>query len=64
MSARVFPAACRTGPWARALTEARQADNMKDSPDGRCLPLSTLWLHSHPDLLEFICLENQKFQPR
>ena len=34
-------------PWARDLTNARQADNMKDSPDGRCLPLSNLWLHSH-----------------
>jgi len=34
-------------PWARALTAARQADNMKDSPDGRCLPLSPTWLHSH-----------------
>ena len=34
-------------PWARALAEARQADNLKDSPDARCLPLSVLWLHSH-----------------
>jgi hypothetical protein len=34
-------------PWARALTNARQAENLKDSPDGKCLPLSILWLHSH-----------------
>ena len=33
--------------WARELTHARQADNLKDSPDGKCLPLSNLWLHSH-----------------
>jgi hypothetical protein len=33
--------------WARDLTNARQADNMRDSPDGKCLPLSILWLHSH-----------------
>ena len=34
-------------PWARELTNARQADNLKDSPDGQCLPLSILWLESH-----------------
>ena len=34
-------------PWARDLTNARQADNLKDSPDGQCLPLSILWLQSH-----------------
>jgi hypothetical protein len=33
--------------WASDLTNARQADNLKDSPDGKCLPLSILWLHSH-----------------
>jgi hypothetical protein len=34
-------------PWARELTGARQANNQRDSPDGKCLPLSNLWLHSH-----------------
>lgn len=34
-------------PWARELTTVRRADNMKDSPDGQCLPLSILWLQSH-----------------
>jgi hypothetical protein len=34
-------------PWARDLTNARQADNLKDSPDGQCLPLSITWLASH-----------------
>jgi hypothetical protein len=34
-------------PWAKDLTNARRADHMKDSPDGKCLPLSSLWLHSH-----------------
>ena len=33
--------------WARDLTNARRADNMKDSPDGKCLPLSSVWLYSH-----------------
>jgi hypothetical protein len=34
-------------PWARALSNARQADNSKDSPDAKCLPSGILWLHSH-----------------
>ena len=35
-------------PWALDLRNARQADNGKDNPDGLCLPLSILQLHSHP----------------
>ena len=35
-------------PWALDLRNARQADNSKDNPDGLCLPLSILQLHSHP----------------
>lgn len=35
-------------PWARELRNARQAENAKDNPDGKCLPLSILQLHSHP----------------
>jgi hypothetical protein len=35
-------------PWARELWAARQADNFKDNPDGKCLPLSILQMHSHP----------------
>jgi hypothetical protein len=33
--------------WGRDLVNARLADNSKDSPDARCLPLGILWLHSH-----------------
>src|SRR5262245_28125079 len=35
-------------PWALDLKNAREADNGKDNPDGLCLPLSILQLHSHP----------------
>src|SRR5262245_28360593 len=35
-------------PEARAIYDARQVDNRKDSPDGRCLPISILQKHSHP----------------
>ena len=34
-------------PWARELVNARRADNTKDSPDTKCLPVGILWLHSH-----------------
>ena len=35
-------------PWALDLRNARQAENSKDNPDGLCLPLSILQMHSHP----------------
>jgi hypothetical protein len=35
-------------PWALDLRKARQAADGKDNPDGLCLPLSILQLHSHP----------------
>jgi len=35
-------------PWARDLRSEREADNGKDNPDGRCLPLSILQKHTHP----------------
>ena len=35
-------------PWALDLRNGRQADNGKDNPDGLCLPLSILQMHSHP----------------
>jgi len=34
-------------PWGRDLLNSRLADNSKDSPDAKCLPLGILWLHSH-----------------
>ena len=35
-------------PWALDLRNARQKDDGRDNPDGLCLPLSILQLHSHP----------------
>ena len=35
-------------PWARDLIAARQANFGKDNPDGRCLPLGMIHMHSHP----------------
>src|SRR5258708_2939334 len=35
-------------PWALELRKAREADNGKDNPDGRCLPLGVVRMHSHP----------------
>lgn len=34
-------------PWARELVNARLANNQKDSPDGKCLPLGMVWMLSH-----------------
>lgn len=34
--------------WALELRNARQADNGKDNPDGLCLPLGMVRMHSHP----------------
>jgi len=34
-------------PRGRDLLNARLAENSKDSPDSKCLPLGILWLHSH-----------------
>jgi hypothetical protein len=35
-------------PWALDLRNARQADRGKDNPEGLCLPLSIVQMHSHP----------------
>src|SRR5262249_7454659 len=35
-------------PWAMELVKTRQADNGKDNPDGKCLPLGMIRMHSHP----------------
>ena len=34
-------------PWARDLRAARKADNSKDSPDGRCLPMGLFMDHTN-----------------
>lgn len=33
--------------WGRDVFNARVAENSKDSPDARCLPIGIVWLHSH-----------------
>ena len=35
-------------PWAAELVKKRIVDNHKDQPDGKCLPLSPVQLHTHP----------------
>jgi hypothetical protein len=35
-------------PWAANLAKARNAENSKDNPDPRCLPLGILQMHTHP----------------
>ena len=35
-------------PWARDLRKAREADNGKDDPGGKCLPMGVLQEHTHP----------------
>ena len=35
-------------PWAAALYERRKADQSKDNPDARCLPLGPLQMLAHP----------------
>jgi hypothetical protein len=35
-------------PWGLELSKSRQANNAKDSPSGRCLPLSIVQKHSEP----------------
>jgi hypothetical protein len=34
--------------WARALRQKRMADDSKDNPDARCLPMGLMQLHTHP----------------
>jgi hypothetical protein len=35
-------------PWAADLLKTRRAENGKDDPDGRCLPLGPIKMHLHP----------------
>src|SRR6266849_6599922 len=35
-------------PWAAEVRKARAAENSKDNPDVRCLPLGILQMHTHP----------------
>jgi hypothetical protein len=35
-------------PWAAELVKARQAENTKNDPDARCMPLGAFKMHLHP----------------
>jgi len=35
-------------PWGLSIKNARQANGAKDNPDGLCLPISILHMHSNP----------------
>src|ERR1700722_18060256 len=36
-------------PWAAELRRQRVAQNNKDNPDARCLPIGLMQLHTHPE---------------
>jgi hypothetical protein len=40
--------------WARDLWNVRQANNQKDNPDGKCLPLGIVQMHSSPLLRKIL----------
>ena len=41
-------------PWAKALVEARKAQNGKDDPVSRCMPMGVIKLHTTPQLRKMI----------
>ena len=41
-------------PWAANLAKARNAENSKDNPDPRCLPLGILQMHTHPFIRKIV----------
>lgn len=41
-------------PWAAELIKKRIAENHIDQPDGKCLPLSPVQLHTHPSLKRIV----------
>jgi hypothetical protein len=41
-------------PWGRETLRQRVADNSRDNPDGHCLPLGVVQLHTHPQPRRFI----------
>ena len=40
--------------WAANLAKARNAENSKDNPDPRCLPLGILQMHTHPFIRKIV----------
>jgi hypothetical protein len=41
-------------PWAADLVKQRMADNSKDNPDARCLPMGFMQFHTHPQLRKIV----------
>ena len=41
-------------PWAADLVKQRMADNSKDNPDARCLPMGFMQFHEHPQFRKVI----------
>ena len=41
-------------PWAAELVRRRTAENFKDQPDGKCLPLSPLQIDTSPELRRIV----------
>ena len=50
----VVPGGLPYQPWAAALRNQRAADNSKDNPDVRCLPLGILQMNTHPFPRRFV----------
>jgi hypothetical protein len=45
-------------PWAEALRKERMANNMKDNPDGWCLPIGLMQYHNHPQPRQIVQTKN------
>jgi len=50
----LFPDGLPMQPWAAALRKERLANNSKDHPDARCLPINPVQLHTHPQARKII----------
>jgi len=50
----LFPEGLPLQPWAAKLRAERLANNSKDHPDARCLPINPVQLHSHPQARKIV----------
>ena len=50
----LFPDDLPMQPWAAELRKQRAANNSKDHPDARCLPVNPVQLHTHPQARKVI----------
>src|SRR5436309_3193285 len=41
-------------PWAAGVLKQRMADNSKDNPDARCLPMGFMQFHEHPQFRKIV----------